>query len=54
VSRKYDPHRSSQLFIRSHNETLSVAAMLESMADRNRVGSRLLFLAELLESGIGT
>jgi hypothetical protein len=42
--RRFEFNKRSQLFVRP----------LESTVDRNRAGSRFLFLAEFLESGIAT
>jgi hypothetical protein len=60
ANRRFTFHKRSQLFVGMHNKTLSVAAMstiqivrpLESTVDQNRVGSRMLFLAEFLENRI--
>jgi hypothetical protein len=37
-SRRFEFHKRSQLFIRTHNETLSVAAMCVCNKDRSPVG----------------
>ena len=60
ANRRFQFHERRPLFIRVHDETLSVSVRVciqiarpfESTVDRNRAGSRLLFLAEFLKARI--
>jgi len=40
ANRRFEFHKSGQLFIRTHNEALTVAAMRVSNEDRSTVGIR--------------
>ena len=61
-NRQFQLPKRSQVFIRAHNVTfpvtiasaIQIVRPLKSTVDRNRAGSRFLFRAEFLESGIAT